>query len=91
VITITIPVTQVLSIIPKEIVFFLFFLISGMLIFYIGGRYMDNFVIACIGVLMFCSSFIFLFQFIIGVVITSMPTIPPQWTNITWPISFEVI
>ena len=87
-IEIVIPLTQILSVIPLEILLSLIFMSIGISILFIFRGYLQ---LVILGSLFVVLGFICLSQYIlIDMIIPSMPTIPPSWSNVTFPISVKV-
>lgn len=88
-IEIVIPLTQILSVIPLEILWFLIFMSIGISIIFIFRGYIQ---FVLLGSLFICLSFICLLQYILFfVVIPAAPPIPTNWLNITFPVSVRVV
>lgn len=88
-IEIVIPLTQILNVIPKEILWFLIFVSIGISIIFIFRGYIQ---FVLLGSLFICLGFICLLQYILFfVVIPVAPPIPPNWLNVTFPISVKVV
>lgn len=88
-IEIVIPLTQILNMIPKEIMVSLFFIIIGSLFIFIFRGCVQLVILGgmciCMGILFLC------YYMLVFTVIPAMPPIPPQWTNVTFPISVKVV
>lgn len=88
-IEIVIPLSQILDVIPIEIIFSILFMAMGALLIFIFRSCPQ---LVLLGALYICISFIFLLQYILYfMIIPSMPQIPPGFTNITFPISAKVV
>ena len=88
-INITIPLTQIMSLFPVEVLFSMFFLIMGLLFIFVFRGYMQP---VLLGFVFLCAGVILLGHYIfISCIILSMPLIPPLWQNVTWPISVKVV
>lgn len=88
-IEIVIPLTQILNSIPLEIILSVFLVTIGSLLIFIFRGYLQ---LVILGSLFIVLGFICLSQYIlIDMVIPAMPTIPPNWLNVAFPISIKVV
>lgn len=88
-IEIVIPLSQILDVIPIEIIFSIFLMVIGASLIFI---FESDLQLDILGALCICMGLICLLQYILGfMIISSMSPIPRSFMNITFPISVKVV